>query len=106
MKRIYRTTMTRDANADLTQVRGTAIIVTEYEEDERLVTTAPGREEVREAVLISPHTLDVDELLMVEKTPAVGMTPAVDEVFRVLTVSKSRIGRNSYTLTRKLNNAA
>jgi hypothetical protein len=102
VKRVYRTATVRDSERNLVSTRGAAIIVIEFEEDKRLVTTAPGREEMYEATLISPNTLETDELIRVETEP--GAVPK-DAVFRVLTVSESRIGRNMYTLTRKLDDA-
>lgn len=102
VKRVYRTATVRDAERNLVSTRGSAIIVIEFEEERRLVTVAPGREEIYEATLISPHDLETDELIRVETEP--GIIPK-DAVFRVLTVSESRIGRNMYTLTRKLDDA-
>lgn len=100
MKRIFRTAYGRDTERNVTTIRGAQIIVLEYDDKQRLVTTAPGREEMVESSIVSPEILNPDELVRVE------VSPTEDDVFRILTVSISRIGRNAYGLTRKLDNAA
>lgn len=98
--RIYLSTTTgRNANRDVVPTEGAAIVVLSFKEVQQVVKTGPGMEETIDAQLVSANTLKVGALLRVDKG---GSTK---DVYRVLRASPSRIGRNNYALTRKIENA-
>lgn len=97
--RIYLATSARNASGDVVPTEGAAIIVLAFKEVAQVAKTAPGYEEMIDAQLIAANVLAVGTLLRVDKG---GTTK---DVYRVLRASPSRIGRNNYALTRKIENA-
>lgn len=96
--RIYLSTTARNASGDVIATEGAAVAVYAFKETAQVVKTGPGMEETIDAQLVAANDLKVGTLLRVDKG---GSTK---DIYRVLRASVSRIGRNNYALTRKIEN--
>lgn len=98
--RIYLTSTTRNARGDIIQAQGVKVECLHLREARSLVRVSPGHDDIADADLVSSTLLKIGDLIMVDKG---NPTP---DIYRVMTVSPSTIGRHQYKLTRKLEDAA
>ncbi|GAB4422311.1 MAG: hypothetical protein OHK0011_01140 [Turneriella sp.] len=98
--RIYKTSIARSARGDIIQTQGAKVECLHLREARSLVRVSPGHDDIADADLVSSTLLKIGDLVMVDKG-----TPAPD-IYRVMAVSPSSIGRHQYKLTRKLEDAA
>lgn len=94
--RIYRTTIERDERGDLAYTEGDPVSCLHFREGRSIVRTAPGMDDIAEADLVSADVLRIGDLLQFVHSET------LTDIYRVMTVSPSAIGRHQYKLTRKL----